>query len=544
MPDNISANPPSVISRPGLHLCAINPVPSSLSITDTGICAGYMLEPFGEWWKPSSPIPDGAYAIFRSDDRTVELVSDITGSRTIWYIRTDTMFIASTSQQAIVYFLRSFECNTQAVVWMLASGNIGPWNSWDSRIRMLTSDSVLRFDRETWKMTVDEREVHFYCENKTEKKYELELREAIEYSVKYLPLEGIEWRLLLSGGFDSRAVLLNLLQHKDIRCIIFGMRSEFKDSFSDTVVARRLAEYLELDYQYFELEPSDEPVETVIDRFILTGEGRSDNISHYLDGLAIWKCVFESGIAGVVKADEVLGAGHVYSDLQARQRQEAWFLEDYCNMGTIKKLVTASLGRQTFPLHFNRKGKETLPGYCNRLYQAQVPVVFTAWNEPRFPYVEVWNPLLTRRIVSVARSMPDSLSVNKSLFRKIVAADSPDIPFARHGLGKPEKDIFTSSEYRELLYDTLGSSFFRDLFSGDLVDCVLEKVGMEIEGHLYGSSHFRNRIQVLLPENIRYFLRAHYIKLRMSYVKLAFRMLLAGKTAQMLTRIAGSSNRS
>ena len=76
--------------------------PSDLiAVHGTSVAAGYLVDP-GKWEIPGTGRPDGAYALFRSDDAVVEIVSDALASRTVWYAKTDDMFVASTSQRAIV----------------------------------------------------------------------------------------------------------------------------------------------------------------------------------------------------------------------------------------------------------------------------------------------------------------------------------------------------------------------------------------------------------------------------------------------------------
>ena len=60
-------------------------------------------------------IPDGSYALFRSDENKVELITDVVGSRTIWYVRTEDAFIASTSQRAIIFFSSGFSAKRRGV---------------------------------------------------------------------------------------------------------------------------------------------------------------------------------------------------------------------------------------------------------------------------------------------------------------------------------------------------------------------------------------------------------------------------------------------
>ncbi|HJW75750.1 MAG TPA: hypothetical protein VJ787_08805, partial [Thermoleophilia bacterium] len=72
-----------------------------------------------------SGAPDGSFVIVRDGRRFLELVSDIVGSRTLWYVLTDQAFLASTSQRALVALLGDFALSRVAVAWMLSSGSLG-----------------------------------------------------------------------------------------------------------------------------------------------------------------------------------------------------------------------------------------------------------------------------------------------------------------------------------------------------------------------------------------------------------------------------------
>ena len=96
-----------------------------------------------------------SYALFRRDENTVELVSDIVSSRTIWYVQTEKCITASTSQRAIVFFLQDFKPNKAVFSWMLSSGTVGPGLSWDSRIQCLSGNSLLFLGRSSWKLTIE-----------------------------------------------------------------------------------------------------------------------------------------------------------------------------------------------------------------------------------------------------------------------------------------------------------------------------------------------------------------------------------------------------
>jgi len=82
-------------------------------------------------------------------------------SRTIWYVQTDDVFMASTSQRAIVYFLHEFQPDKTAFLWMLSSGTLGPDASWDSRVKRLGPNARLILDRSMWRLRVERENIGF-----------------------------------------------------------------------------------------------------------------------------------------------------------------------------------------------------------------------------------------------------------------------------------------------------------------------------------------------------------------------------------------------
>ena len=159
-PDNISPRPLLIIDKNGIFICIFNPS-KSLPIKNTSVCMGNLIDPKDNWWEPMGKVPDGSYALFRSDENTVELVSDIVASRTIWYIQTENIFIASTSQRAIVFFLQDFNLNKAVISWILSSGTLGPGLSWDNRIQCLRGNTSLFLDRSSWKLTTKKEITNF-----------------------------------------------------------------------------------------------------------------------------------------------------------------------------------------------------------------------------------------------------------------------------------------------------------------------------------------------------------------------------------------------
>ena len=63
---------------------------------------------------PGSAPPDGSYALIRCSADEIELVADIAASRAVWYYHDDDVFLASSSQRALVALLGDFELEPAA----------------------------------------------------------------------------------------------------------------------------------------------------------------------------------------------------------------------------------------------------------------------------------------------------------------------------------------------------------------------------------------------------------------------------------------------
>src|SRR5262249_44332719 len=90
-----------------------------------------------EWNLPGSQVPDGTFALVRSNESFAEVCSDFAGSRTIWYVFDDRYFLASTSQRSLVCLLEGLDLNHAALAWFVSSGSLGPSDAWDRRLSRL-----------------------------------------------------------------------------------------------------------------------------------------------------------------------------------------------------------------------------------------------------------------------------------------------------------------------------------------------------------------------------------------------------------------------
>lgn len=109
-PDNIVPTAPVITEHDGILIGAFGSR-SNMQIKNGSVCLGSMIEGENNWWEPGVEPPDGTYTLFRSNVTIVEVLSDMVASRAAWYVKTETMFITSTSQRAIVFLLKDFSPN-------------------------------------------------------------------------------------------------------------------------------------------------------------------------------------------------------------------------------------------------------------------------------------------------------------------------------------------------------------------------------------------------------------------------------------------------
>ncbi len=462
-----------VLMGDGIVIGIVNPV-ASLPIKRCSVCLGTFFGAADDWWMPGADAPDGNYALFRSGEYQVELVSDAVASRTIWYAKTDELFIASTSQRAIVYLLQSYEPNTSVYTWMLSSGTLGSGLSWDRRVQGVPVDARLMLDRREWTTKLSTETVYFSAEKLSDRDHERNLRKAITDTFDHLDMELDKWILPLSGGYDSRAILQMLTDRSGLKAITWGLRSALHNKKSDACVARDLAQKYGIPHEYLETDLSDEPVNEIFKRFLVAGEGRVDHISGYMDGFSIWKHLVESGNYGVIRGDSVFGWIPVANPIDVRRAVELLLLSDYRNLG---KVPFHEQFEQHLPKIFDKRENESLEAWRDRLYQSfRIPVVMAALNDLKNSYVEIINPLLSRRIVRAVRKMPDRLRTDRMLFKKIVVAANRDIRFAEYPAIEMSSNILKDTRVIDHIMGTLLSARAEKLFPPVLIQLLKKHI--------------------------------------------------------------------
>jgi asparagine synthetase B (glutamine-hydrolysing) len=536
-PDNLTPNPPRTFESDGLVVTVTNPQPSVLQKDDC-VCLGRFFEPPGRWHTPGTPPPDGSYAVCRSDPRFVELVTDAVASRTLWYSLTERFFLASTSQRAVVALLGDFDLNAEAVSWMVTAGHLGPWLSWDRRMKRTPSSSRVVLDREKWHLEVRTDEMAILPDTGDEAGHIGRLRDAILDSCANLDVPLSNWLLPLSGGMDSRSILLGLVKAgKRPRCVTWGLRSSLDDPANDAVVARRVAESVGVEHTYYETDFSTEPVRDVLGRFLAVSEGQTVDFGGYTDGLAVWKTFFDSGVEGVIRGDGAsLGYYSDYvSERQIRLRGRQLYVSDYPPAHAVHRL---GLHPQSRPEALKLRPGESPLAYSGRLYeQFGFPSWLSSLNDIKSAYVEVVNPLLSRRVVSVAHSLPAPLREHRKSLEAVLESIGPRIPFAKHGALAPASQYLNTPEFRVELRRGLSAPAAEAVFSEGALT-VLRSL-LETPARPTSRPSVRRRVKAKLPKSWAERLKP-IPTVRLSDPDLVFRAYIAVGMAEMLTEDAGA----
>ena len=537
-PDNITPRSLSLWLSPGLGFVVTNPAPG-LSLDARGVCLGAVQGRSTSWSRVASPPPDGSYVLFRHDEGELELVSDVLASRTVWYVKTPDLFLASTSQRALVSLLGDLQLDREALLWMATSGTLGPAASWDRRLMRLPGASTLSLDRRTWSLHLTTDPIRFDPADRADDEHKAELGAAILDACADLRVDFSDWVLPLSGGMDSRALLLAFLAAgRRPDCVTWGLQSSVMDPANDAAVAKVLAATVGVEHRYYSTDHSDEEVGDVLTRFLVAGEGRTENFAGYTDGLATWKRLYESGVAGVIRGDEP-GWGYrtYHSESYARRRVHLAILDDYPPSHLIHRL---GLEPQPVPSELLRRESESLTTYRDRIYEAfNLPTFFAALNDVKTPYVEIANPFLSRRVVSVVRSLPDHLREHRRAFAAFVRAYGPDVPFASKPAPAEPAEYLARPELVTEIRRELGSS---------RAENVLDRPGLErLDAALDGSSAFdarrglRQATRRMVPDELARRLRPNAAIL-LSARELSFRLYIASRMAAMLSADAAAAN--
>ncbi len=485
VPDNISLSDNNKIFIKENTAYAVSIYNDAFHDSGSSILLGYLYEDMGKRWNvPKAGHLDGNYAIFRSNDKYLEVLSDAAGSRTIWYYFDSELFIASTSQRAIIMFLGNFIIDEKVIPWMLSTGTLGPELSWDRRLKRLQADSSVLLNKKNWTLSVSQNPIEFSPKARTKDDHKALLTEVIKKTIATMDTIDLgKWILSLSGGYDSRALLCFINKQvkipKGFKSVTWGLKKSIYEDGTDAKVANNLATKLGLRHDYYPTDMSDEPIEIIINRFIQCGEGRIDHLSGYMDGLDMWRKFHAEGVSGIIRGDIGFKKSPLFSERAVRLGLGCAFCSDIWNLRNITKDFGLSV--QELPEFLKRGKNESFSTWRDRLCHAyRLPTILAALSDIKYSFIEQINPLLSEKILNVIRSLPDDLRTNKILYKEIVNSIGPDIPYASKDSNAPLEDILYKKELVNLLKREINSSYANQLFGSNFVKYILS--GIKDEG--------------------------------------------------------------
>jgi hypothetical protein len=457
-PAILPRRPHRILEGQGEALCITSPH-GSAGVEGMSAYLGIFSGPCDGWQVPGSPVPDGSFALIRSQAPVTELCSDFSGTRTLWYALTDQHFFASTSQRALVCLLGDLAFNRGALAWFLSSGTLGPTDSWDARIQRLPGGARLVLDRAAWSVRVHTEPVVFEPGRMSAAEAQESLHTILWKAIHECRFQTPQWILPLSGGYDSR-ILLSALYEGGLRprTVTWGRAASRSQKGNDAFVARDLAAHYGLVNDYLLTEQSGAAPRDVVQAFLAAHGGTTDALFPYLDGLKLWAGFAAEGVGGIIRGDEGFGT-RVRPMTHHRHAQDLVLLREFLGEETGERIGD---GKQVLPADLLPRPGESEQAYGDRLIHAFfIPVTLASLTDVKTPFVEIANPMLAGSVMRFVRQMPDALRAGRNLYERLTRSVSPPIPFATLDADDSRNGFLGTRPFRAWIQEEL---------QGDLAD--------------------------------------------------------------------------
>ena len=528
-PPGIEPRATKLVTENGLSLAVVVPA-DGMPQHGTSLCLGRFLDEPGEWWVPGTKPPDGAYALCRCSRDVVELVTDIAASRAVWYYHDERVFLASSAQRPLIALLGSFDLDREAVTWMVASRSLGPRPSYDRRLTRVPLDGRVRLDRHSWSVEVTSQWSPYQADDLSDDEHGRRLHAAIVETCSYLAPEAERWPLLLSGGYDSRALLVGMREAGVTPpCVTWGFGASLCDESSDAGVAQRLARSVGAPHEFFALDGEQGVAVKALEEFIIGSEGQVMDFTMYVDGFATWRTLVDQDRIGVIRGDNYPWAylGEFRTPRTVRHHCGADLLGDYSPGHPIHRL---GLTPQSWPAHLEQGPGEDLLRYRDRLQRTlYIPARVAPLNQIKASYVEIVNPLKARRIADVVARLPERLRLHPGALARLLALHGPTVPFAtRPAATLPA--ILERPEMRKAIGTGLCSDSAHRLYDGDAVAEVVAALWRPLEPAARSTA--TRRLRAMLPRRVKDIMLP-VVGVRLDITELALRMLIAARAAQL-----------
>ena len=537
IPDIIQPNKTSIIQSTGLAYYTFNPVKSNY-FHEQSVCLGYMVPGEKEWWIPGSKTPDGTFALFRANDEVVEVLSDYLASRSIWYYCDDEVFMASTSQRALIMGLQSFRFNEKVIPWMLFSGITGPEYSWDDRIKLLPADSVLKLNRKTWQTSLSTQPKKFAPERQSFRQSTEHLNNILSGLLTHDEIDCSKWVLPLSGGYDSRGLLYYLKDKPGLQTVTWGLESSRLAKDNDAFLASAISQHFGVPNTYFSTDRSDESFDILFHRFLLAGEGRLEHIGGYMDGFKIWATLFNRQYAGSIRGDQALRWTKVYVEDQIYPTLGINTINSFRNLEAMKSF---DLPDQKMPEYFKRAPGESLAVMRDRLYSSfRIPCYLAALNDIKLPFIEVYSPLMTARVNNFVYTLPYNFRTGKKLLKNLITDLTPDVPFATHEAILTHHRVVQEVETAHFLKEEVGSMRYSSVLPTKVLEFIASRIQLDPEKLKKKSNYIitYQQIRDSLPKWTKTIIKKGMPKRDIDFNLMAFRSLIIQRMNMLLNEDA------
>ena len=187
---------------------------------------------------------------------------------------------------------------------------------------------------------------------------------------------------------------------------------------------------------------------------------------------------------------------------------------------------------QELPQNLLQKKGETLATWRDRLYhEFRLPTILSSLSDLKLPYVEIINPLLSRKIFQQVRQLPDHLRTEKILFKKIVTSLSPKVNFATKCAIESPEDILMQKRIVNLLEEELSSKNAKSIFPTDFLDYISKGIKTKQQAKTTKSGLFSLKASVkrIVPRYIKNAIRDSGLLPSVDHNILAFREFLISR---------------
>jgi len=396
---------------------------------------------------------------------TLRLTAPSVTWRTLWMWQDERATVVATSLRHCAFLLGGFEPDEDTPTQFLITGTLGPERSWDRRVRQLRGGESVEIDTESGRLrcpptgrrdgaSVDEAGL-------SDKQARAELAERIRRALASKLKDPNGWVLPLSGGHDSRGLLM--LLPVPLTTITWGSAASRTDRRSDSWVAAELAAASRVAHRFIEISDETTP-ESALANFVAASEGRIDHIDAYADGLRSWRSLAADGVTGVVRGDECFGWVNRRTELGVRRSVGALGPNDL-----LENPRTRAMGDRRLLWRLARSPDESLAAWRDELYRSfRVPSVLAPLTETKANFVDVVCPLLAPDVVSLATSLRDDQRTDKRVFSELVKQLSPPVRFATRS-STPDRGFAARGDVRAMLCQRL-SDDPPSMFDANLVE--------------------------------------------------------------------------